>query len=159
MDNPYNRISMTAARFWHTQAGFPCTGCGTSCALLTAATGTITDGSGAANYANNANCKWVISSGSGAGITLTSSQFNLENNADYLRVYMCMDSSCSAPELYARYTGTGSFNPTIPAPFVGLLFTSDGSIQNQGFSLTYSRDTPALPVRSIYVQHDICDYN
>lgn len=54
---------------------------------LTAPSGTITDGSGSANYNNNANCKWVIAPAGATQIQLTFTAFDTEANYDTVFVY------------------------------------------------------------------------
>ena len=55
---------------------------------LTAASGSINDGSGTANYQNNANCSWLIQpAGSPASITLNMNSINLADIQDMVRVY------------------------------------------------------------------------
>ena len=54
---------------------------------LTAPSGTITDGSGTANYNNNANCKWIIAPAGATQISLTFTYFDTEANYDTVLVY------------------------------------------------------------------------
>ena len=116
---------------------------------LTAASGSFSDGPG--NYGDNANCEWFIS---GSGITLSFSGFGTESGYDFVRVY---DGS----------TQLGSFSgSSVPAPLTSsgsmrVVFTSDGSVQDTGFTASYSTggggvvatppaavSTPILPVYS-----------
>ena len=41
----------------------PCTGCVSGCGVINTASGNITDGSGLASYADNANCEWMLAPG------------------------------------------------------------------------------------------------
>jgi len=54
---------------------------------LTESSGTITDGSGSANYNNNSNCKWVIAPSGANQISLTFTAFDTESNYDSVFVY------------------------------------------------------------------------
>lgn len=102
---------------------------------FTATTGNISDGSGASNYSNNANCSWYIQPNNGP-ITLTFSAFDTESNTDILRIY---EGNSSAGTATASYSGN-----SIPGPYTStgnelfLEFTSNGSVSGQGFDLSYS---------------------
>lgn len=60
---------------------------------ITTPSGTITDGSGSANYNNNANCKWVIAPAGATQIGLTFTYFDTEPNYDTVFVYDGPDES------------------------------------------------------------------
>lgn len=73
---------------------------------LTTATGTFSDGSGTANYANNSNCSWLIQpTGNPASITLTMDSITMSGFTDAVRVY---DGTSAAGTLVAIYNGTNT---------------------------------------------------
>src|SRR6056300_1120579 len=89
-------LFITATAYQNAQAQF----CASS-TTLTALNGTITDGSGSANYANNTNCTWLIQPmGNPANITFAMDTINLSGNIDAVRVY---DGTSAAGVLIAIY--------------------------------------------------------
>lgn len=101
---------------------------------LTDPTGEFSDGSGIFNYNNNSNCKWKINPGVWANdLTLAFTEFDLEQDKDFLRVY-----DIPTNQLLAELTGN-----EIPGPIVSstgqmvLMFLSNGYNNNQGFSSNY----------------------
>jgi hypothetical protein len=57
------------------QGNFLCAACGTTCGVLTAEKGSLSDGSGGMNYANNANCMWLIAPPGATQITISFTAF------------------------------------------------------------------------------------
>ena len=55
-------------------------------------TGTITDGTGA--YGKNAQCSWIVSPASSAGLKIMFQQLKTEESSDHVRVWSCADASC-----------------------------------------------------------------
>jgi len=102
---------------------------------LTATTGTVTDGSGSNNYANNLDCKWLIKPANAGSVTLTFTAFATESNYDKVKVYN--GETTSAP-LLGTFSGT-----TLPGQLTAssgkmlIQFTSDGSTVNAGWSANY----------------------
>ena len=103
---------------------------------LTETTGTITDGSGTANYGNNANCKWKIAPPGANQITLNFTSFNTEANYDTLFVYDGPDSTY--PKLITWWGNTlpSTINSTGGALFIR--FVSDNTNNAAGWSLNYT---------------------
>ena len=104
---------------------------------LTAPSGTVTDGSGTANYENNANCKWVISPAGATQIQLTFTAFDTETNYDTVFVY---DGPNETSPILASWTGNTL--PSVITTSVGvgamcIRFTSDVSINANGWSANY----------------------
>lgn len=102
---------------------------------FTTATGSFSDGSGAANYNNNQSCSWLIQTIDPI-ITLSFSDFELENCCDFVRVYDGTDDS--APLI-------GQFNGfSIPSPVIAtngamyVTFITDGSVVYGGFNASYT---------------------
>ncbi|OJV24262.1 MAG: hypothetical protein BGO32_04440 [Bacteroidetes bacterium 37-13] len=112
--------------------------------VLTANSGTVTDGSGSANYNNNSNCKWIIAPPGATQITLNFTSFNLENGYDTVFVYGGTDTT-STP---LKYTGT-TLPPQIQTPAgIGaclVKFKTDASVTAGGWSFNYTSSgiTPA----------------
>ena len=103
---------------------------------LTAASGSITDGSGANDYGCSADCKWLIQPSGATSITLNFTSFSTENGYDFVKIY---DGSTTASPLLGSYSGT-SLPPTQTSSGGSMLvhFTSDGSVQQGGFSANYT---------------------
>ncbi|MEI8202146.1 MAG: C10 family peptidase [Bacteroidota bacterium] len=103
---------------------------------ITAASGTIDDGSGPAPYNNMTNCKWFIAPQHATSITLHFNSFNLENGGDFLRIY---NPLIDPPEVLGTYTGT-----TIPSDITSsggkmlLAFFTNNANVNDGWEATYS---------------------
>ena len=94
--------------------------------------GTYLDPGGSGSYAANANCTQTICSGSAQCVTLQFTAVNLENNFDFLRIY---DGSTASGTLLATITGTTNpGNVTSTTGCLTLVFTSDGSVQNSGWT-------------------------
>ncbi len=109
---------------------------------LTAATGTITDGSGTAPYGNNSNCSWLIQPAGATSITITFSAFGTELNQDFVSVYNGTNASGTLLGTYSGSTLPTAL--TIPSGNAFISFTSNNSITADGFSLSYtSTSTPA----------------
>lgn len=104
---------------------------------LTAPSGTITDGSGSANYNNNANCKWVIAPAGATQIGLTFTYFDTEANYDTVFVY---DGPDDTYPVLATWWGN-TLPPVIyTSSGVGAMcvkFKSDFSITAGGWSANY----------------------
>ena len=109
------------------------------CSNLTTYTdceGTFDDGSGTDEYANNTNCTWLIQVEEDSTILLTFNSFDTESCCDALFVYN--GSSSNAP-LIGEYRGS-----TLPdfiqssSNELFLLFDSDGSVTNDGWSISYT---------------------
>jgi hypothetical protein len=70
---------------------------------LTADSGTISDGSGDANYANNSVCKWIITAPKGKRIQIDFEQIDTEIDVDYVWIF---DGATTRPDdLLAKFSG------------------------------------------------------
>ena len=103
---------------------------------LTATSGTFTDGSGSANYNDNANCKWVIAPAGANNITLNFTAFDTEANYDTVFVYDGFDETGTLLMTWWGNTLPPTINSTGGALCVK--FTSDITINATGWSATYS---------------------
>ena len=105
---------------------------------LTALSGTLSDGSG--NYANSATCSWLIEPTSAIlSVTLSFAYFQTESGYDELKVYD--GDSAEAPEIASL---SGSDLPSPIAATSGkmfVIFTSDSSDAEKGFSAAYTATT------------------
>ena len=105
---------------------------------LTASSGTITDGSGAANYNNETNCEWVIiPSGVVKQISLIFSEFDTEETHDVVTVY-----DGPSPESPVLMTWYGNTLPQVVKTTEGvgamsIVFSSNDSNTGAGWSAYY----------------------
>lgn len=100
---------------------------------LTDGSGTINDGSGPADYLNDLNCTWIIEPAAAESITLTFTEFRLENIYDSLFIYDETD------ELVKGLTGTNLPSVlTVNSSLVKLVFVSDESESESGWTLNYT---------------------
>jgi hypothetical protein len=104
---------------------------------LTGLSGTIYDSGGAiGDYSNDEQTLTLISPPNTSTITLTFTQFNVENNWDYLYIY---DGNTINATLIGTYTGT-----TLPGPITStgssllLRFRSDCATTAAGWAATYT---------------------
>lgn len=104
---------------------------------LTATSGTFNDGSGTANYFDNANCKWVIAPAGATQIHIDFTYFDTETDYDTVFVY---DGPDETGNLLATWWGN-TLPPTISTTAgVGamcVVFKSDASVNYTGWEATY----------------------
>ena len=105
---------------------------------FTAQTDSFSDGSGIGNYANNANCKWVITPPGATQISLDFTAFDTESEYDLITVYDGPDESY--PEIATWWGNTlpPSINTSQGVGAMCVVFTSDISNNFGGWSATYS---------------------
>jgi Zn-dependent metalloprotease len=104
---------------------------------LTAPSGTITDGSGSANYNNNANCKWVITPAGATQISLTFTAFDTEANYDTVFVYDGPDDTYPVLATWWGNTLPPVINTTSGVGAMCVKFNSDVSNTANGWSANY----------------------
>jgi hypothetical protein len=103
---------------------------------LTAATGTVEDGSGAAAYNNNSNCRWLIQPAGATQININFTAFATESGFDIVHIFAGSDAN--AP-LLASYSGSSLPPPiSVPGGSAFVWFHSDGSATAAGWSFNYS---------------------
>lgn len=105
---------------------------------LTASIGTITDGSGSANYGNNSTCKWVIAPAGATQISLNFTTFNTEASYDFVRVYNGPDDTFPLLGTYSGSTLPSSISTTAGVGAMCIKFTSDTSNTFSGWSANYT---------------------
>jgi hypothetical protein len=122
------------------QGGTPCTGC-TSCGVLTAATGTVTDGP--SNYPSNALCEWKIIPTGARTVTITFSSFSTESGYDFVQIWECGTSQCDTGYKLDQISGdySSSLSYTSNTGYMFVRFTSDTSVEKAGFVSTYTSST------------------
>ena len=122
------------------QAQYSCTGCGSTCGLLNTATGTFSEGSGLSGYLNNANCEWMIAPYGAVQITIQFTAFSTQPTNDVVRVFQCSDVYCSQQQQLAELSGTypGIQTITSMSGYMRVVFTSDGSVNYDGFTASWS---------------------
>jgi hypothetical protein len=124
-----------------------CTGCGSSCCILTDVVGTFTDGSGSSDYPNNADCSWIIAPNGAWMVSITFTDFSSESSYDYVNVWKCTDSSCSYGQQLGTLTGSYSTKQSFTSStgYIYVYFHSDSSVVYPGFSAKWvSLDSPAF---------------
>ena len=100
---------------------------------LTAASDTISNGSGSNNYSNNSSCKWLIKPTSATSITLHFTKFNTEALNDKLKV---IDNITNT--VISTLSGTQiPSDITINTSQVLLIFTSNSSVTAPGWEVIY----------------------
>ena len=103
---------------------------------FTSESGMIDDNSGAQDYEINADCQKLIELDDVMNITLTFSEFDLEEGNDYVRVY---DGATTTAELLGEFTGTSLPDPITSSGGSMLIhFTSNGSVNASGWEASYT---------------------
>ena len=98
------------------------------------------------NYGDGESCSWNIECGSGP-VTLTFSSFSTEGNFDY--VYVDNDISMQGQGNLGTLHGSATPAPiTSAGSTMSILFTSDGSVTNDGFTAVASCPPPPDPCTS-----------
>ena len=134
-------MSLALNLFWYSkqQHSYACAGCSSSCGLLTAQIGNLSDGSGPSGYSNNANCKWMIAPAAASIITLSFTELSTQPGVDIIRVFQCTDIACSQPQQLAELSGSYSTPQAVTSTtgYVMLIFMSDESINFDGFNVSW----------------------
>jgi hypothetical protein len=109
---------------------------------LTAPTGSLSDGSGTNDYANNTLCEWLIQPPNAASIVLTFTSLNTESNKDVVEIYNGPDDSSP---LLAAVSGSvipGSITASGGSMFIR--FYSDAADRKPGWDASYVSTTVGL---------------
>lgn len=112
---------------------------------LTNNSGTFTDGSGLANYSDNANCTWLIKPAGATQISLNFSAFNTEATYDLVRIYNGPDDTYPLLGTYSGNTLPSTISTTAGIGAMCVKFTSDTSNTFSGWTASYTSivTTPA----------------
>lgn len=115
---------------------------------ITDASGTVSDGSSANNYGNNANCSWLIKPENATSITIDFDELNLQprtdytnSDTDYLAIY---DAEFADPDkLISKFTGINYLPIRVESSggAVFVKFVSDNSITDKGWQFRYTSST------------------
>ncbi len=112
---------------------------------LTASSGNFYDSGGAnQNYSDDERTLYIFSPTGASSVTLNFTQFDLENNWDYLYIY---DGNSLSSPLIGSYTGTTS--PGAITSSGGSLLVelrSDCATNNAGWTATWTSDAPVVDV-------------
>jgi hypothetical protein len=122
------------------QPKFPCSGCSSACGLLTAKNGTLSDRSELSGYSSHADCEWRIAPYGAVQIALRFEEFSTQAHKDVVTVFECTDIYCTQQQLLAALSGRYSTPQVVMSStgFVKVVFTSDGSINNDGFTASWT---------------------
>lgn len=135
-DNSYTYSGWTASYTCVGGGGGLCSGTTT----ITTCSATITDGSGAGNYLDNMDCKWILNPTGNNQAKLHFTQFDTELNYDGVLVYDGTDDT--GPLLLSWSGNTIPPDVTSSAGALYVNFISDNINTAGGFSATYSCVTP-----------------
>jgi Zn-dependent metalloprotease len=110
--------------------------------LDTSANGTFSDGSGTNNYCNNLDCQWLIQPPQASTITLTFTDFDLEDTASDGTVYDAVevyDGLSTAAPLLGRFAGN-AIPPAVTSTGSSMLlrFVTDMEVNKQGWTANYT---------------------
>ncbi|HNO70530.1 MAG TPA: PKD domain-containing protein, partial [Bacteroidia bacterium] len=126
----------------------------------TSCNGTLYDDGGATgNYLNSKAYTLVIQPAGATSVTINFSQWAVENNYDFLRIYN--GTSTSAPQLGNGWSGTSPGTVTANSGAMTLRFTSDGYVNAAGWKATWSCTnsfTEGDAVRILYEENDFIVY-
>lgn len=107
--------------------------------VINATAGSLEDGSGHLDYQNNTNCTYVIAPTNGKSVTITIAELNIEENADFLRIYN--GDPNNGGQLLKEYTGS-TFNPSesvySPTGVAYITFQTNGSVTAPGWKLRFT---------------------
>lgn len=105
---------------------------------LTASSGTITDGSGSANYGNNANCKWIIAPAGATRISLSFTSFATESNNDIVYVYDGPDDTYPVLATWWGNTLPATINSSVGNGAMCIKFNTNSSVVAGGWTANYT---------------------
>lgn len=119
--------------------------------VLTATSGSITDGSGPANYMSNQSCSWLIDPiDSVTAIKINFKAFDTEMGFDSVSVYKGSDASST---LVASFSGSAiPSSISIQGDKAFLTFHSNGNTQSDGWFADYSCTTPLFCQSMTFLQ-------
>lgn len=106
---------------------------------FTGASGTLSDGSGEADYQNNMNCRFLIQPANASAITLSFTSFETETTNDVVKIY---DGPSESFPMLGSFSGN-NLPPVITSTSGAMLivFTTDFSIVKKGWTATYQSVT------------------
>ena len=107
--------------------------------IINATAGSLEDGSGHLDYQNNTNCTYIIAPTNGKSVTITVAELDIEENADFLRIYD--GDPNNGGNLLHEYTGT-TFNPSesvySTTGVAYITFQTNGSVTRPGWKIRFT---------------------
>eukprot|EP00961_Rhodomonas_salina_P129976 1750367-Rhodomonas_salina.2 len=118
-------------------------GCGTvqcnpNSDVFTSLEGTLSDGSGDADYDSSLFLTWIIAPPPGqyrGPLEITFTEFDVEQGYDTVNVYSCETPACGQTEWIAAIEGVGTIS--VPTGIAKIEFRSDEIVQYGGFTATW----------------------
>ena len=108
--------------------------------MKAAPAGTISDGSGTSNYANSAECEWIIAPTGASFLAISFSEFNTASFTDFVRVIQCTTVDCD--NVLELGTLSGSYSTaqlfSVAGSFIKVTFITDESISGPGFVASWN---------------------
>lgn len=106
---------------------------------VNATAGSLEDGSGHLDYQNNTNCTYIIAPTNGKSVTITIAELDIEENADFLRIYD--GDPNNGGTLLREFTGT-TFNTSesiySSTGIAYVTFQTNGSVTRPGWKLRFT---------------------
>jgi hypothetical protein len=133
------------------QATYACSsGCG-YCGSYTTGSGTLSDGSVTWNYASNTTCEWMIVVPS-SSVTMNFYNVDTQAGKDFVRVWQCSDLACTQQLQLAEMSGLGVRDQimTSTTGFMKVSFTSDASVNFEGFYGTWTSVRPLITLLMVF---------
>jgi hypothetical protein len=103
---------------------------------LTSCSGSVSDGSGANDYAGNLDCSWTINPSGASSVTLTFSSFGTETNYDYVKIYNGLNASAPLIGEFSGYSIPGPVTANSGKMFIR--FQTDNSVYAGGWTANYT---------------------
>lgn len=122
--------------YYYIYGGAYCSGAN----LYTSCTGSINDGSGGFNYANNSTCEYIIEPAGATSVTLNFTSFNTEGGFDSVYVFSLDPNTFNIIAFLGGYSGSLSVMPSVTSNTGAMyvLFESDYAYKFPGWSANYS---------------------
>lgn len=112
-----------------------------------AASGSLFDsGGGGGQYSNREDCTFLIQPSGASSVTLTFSDFALENSYDYIYLY---DGTSTSSSQIASLSGSTAGTYTASSGAMLVRFISDSSVIDRGFSATWAAETSSCAAQSV----------
>jgi hypothetical protein len=121
--------------------------------VLTTANGSFSDGSGAAPYAEEPYCKWLIAPSRAIEVTITFTSFDLMPPYHSVSLYQCAELNCWTAQKISHITGKYSVvqkNFSFSTGYVLVIFQGlSNYLRHDGFTASWT--SVAVPTASVSV--------
>ena len=135
---------------YHSIENVPYTGCGNT--YLTDNSATFTDGSGSLKYENDLRCTWTITVDEDSVVQLSFSEFNVESDQDFVKIY---DGLNDEGVLIASYTGYSlPLDVQSSGNSLYVVFETDEMTRAQGWTAHYSSE---IKEEAVICGHTVLD--